>query len=308
MFSQGLPALSPFSEADRVGSFGAATSGGRTVSPDFFQQNQHNGYSQQWNLTLQKQLPSNMLLEAQYQANVAHKLGGPNYNYNMIPLVGGRGPRGAEPGPAPLPALQQRHPREPGLGQLLLPLPQPEGGEAVLQRPELPLELHVVEVHRRCGVGQRARRRAEQRLHALRAAPPRQGSLGQRHPLPPRGQRGVRAARRAQQAPGRRQSAPARGGRRMAPRRHRRVPHGLALRDRRADEPQQRLQRGAAPRTGWGSTRSRAAARRPSNWRNGSTPRSSSRPGSGRSETHRATCAAAPASPSWTCRSRSGSR
>ena len=33
-----------------------------------------------------------MLLEAQYQANVGHKLGGANYNLNMIPLVGGRGP------------------------------------------------------------------------------------------------------------------------------------------------------------------------------------------------------------------------
>ena len=92
MLSQGLPPVTPFNEADRVGSFGAVTSGRRTVSPDFIQQNQQNGYSQQWNLTLQKQLPSSMLLEAQYQANVGHSLGGPNYNYNMIPLVAGQGP------------------------------------------------------------------------------------------------------------------------------------------------------------------------------------------------------------------------
>ncbi len=92
MLSQGLPPVTPFNEADRVGSFGAVSTGRRTVSPDFIQQNQQNGYSQQWNLTLQKQLPSSMLLEAQYQANVGHSLGGPNYNYNMIPLVAGQGP------------------------------------------------------------------------------------------------------------------------------------------------------------------------------------------------------------------------
>ena len=92
MLSDGLPSVTPFSDADRIGSFGAVTSGRRTVSPDFFQQDQLNGYSQQWNFTLQKQLPDNMLLEAQYQANVGHKLGGANYNLNMIPLAGGRGP------------------------------------------------------------------------------------------------------------------------------------------------------------------------------------------------------------------------
>ncbi len=92
MLSDGLPAVDPFTEEDRVGTFGATMSGRRTVSPDFIQQNQQNGYSQQWNLTLQKQLPNSVLLEAQYQANVGHSLGGPNYNYNMIPLVVGRGP------------------------------------------------------------------------------------------------------------------------------------------------------------------------------------------------------------------------
>ena len=92
MLSNGLPTVQPFSESDRVGSFGAVTSGRRTVSPDFIQQNQQNGYSQQWNFTLQKQLPDNVPLEAQYQANVGHSLGGQNYNLNMIPLAGGRGP------------------------------------------------------------------------------------------------------------------------------------------------------------------------------------------------------------------------
>lgn len=92
LLSDGLPPVQPFSESDRVGSFGAVTTGRRTVSPDFIQQDQQNGYSQQWNFTVQKQLPDNVLLEAQYQANVGHSLGGPNYNFNMIPLAGGRGP------------------------------------------------------------------------------------------------------------------------------------------------------------------------------------------------------------------------
>lgn len=92
MLSEGLPTVQPFTDADRVPTFGATISGRRTVSPDYIQQHQQNGYAQQWNLTIQKQLPDNILLEAQYQANVGHKLGGQNYNQNMIPLVGGRGP------------------------------------------------------------------------------------------------------------------------------------------------------------------------------------------------------------------------
>ena len=91
-FSDGLPAATPFAEADRNASFGAVTSGRRTVAPDFIQQNQRNGYSQQWNFTVQKQLQGNALVEAQYMANVGHKLGGPNVSINMIPLVNGMGP------------------------------------------------------------------------------------------------------------------------------------------------------------------------------------------------------------------------
>ncbi len=101
--SSGLPAVAPFTEDDRVASFGAVTEGRRTVSPDFFQQNQENGQSQQWNFTVQKQLPDNMLLEAQYQANVAHRLGGPDYNLNMIPLAGGRGPESQSQALRPFP-------------------------------------------------------------------------------------------------------------------------------------------------------------------------------------------------------------
>ena len=59
---------------------------------NFFQKNHVNGYAQQWNLTLQKELKGNLLLEAAYIANAGHKLGGPNVDINQVPLVNGRGP------------------------------------------------------------------------------------------------------------------------------------------------------------------------------------------------------------------------
>ena len=67
-------------------------SGRQTVAPDFFQQDHHNGHSEQWNFTIQRQLPNQMLVEAQYMANVAHNLGGRDVSLNTIPLVNGRGP------------------------------------------------------------------------------------------------------------------------------------------------------------------------------------------------------------------------
>jgi hypothetical protein len=62
------------------------------IALDFFQKTQAAGYSQQWNLTIQKELRGNMMTEAAYIANVGHKLGGPNVDINMVPLVNGRGP------------------------------------------------------------------------------------------------------------------------------------------------------------------------------------------------------------------------
>ena len=73
--------------------FGAVPIGsGPRLSPDFFQQNQHNGMHQQWNLGIQKELPNNLLAELGYIGNVGHNLGGANANINMTPLVGGAGP------------------------------------------------------------------------------------------------------------------------------------------------------------------------------------------------------------------------
>ncbi|MCA2965148.1 MAG: TonB-dependent receptor [Acidobacteriaceae bacterium] len=61
-------------------------------APDFISQNHVNGYSQQYNLTVQRELAGNMLLEAAYLGNLGRKLGGAAVNINVIPLVNGRGP------------------------------------------------------------------------------------------------------------------------------------------------------------------------------------------------------------------------
>ena len=89
-FRDGLPAIvrEPLTAA-----FGAVKVGASPrLSPDFFQNNQINGYAQQWNFTVQKELAGNLLIETAYLANVGHHLGGPDVNINMIPLANGRGP------------------------------------------------------------------------------------------------------------------------------------------------------------------------------------------------------------------------
>jgi hypothetical protein len=89
LFRTGLP---PVVREPLTPAFGSVKIGEKPrLDPDFIQQNQVNGYAQQWNLTLQKELRGNMVFEAAYLANVGHKLGGPNINLNMIPLVNGRG-------------------------------------------------------------------------------------------------------------------------------------------------------------------------------------------------------------------------
>jgi outer membrane receptor protein involved in Fe transport len=73
--------------------FGAVRAGQPvTTAPDFIGNDHVNGYAQQWNLTVQKQLPLDMMIEAAYIAAVGHKLSGPSLNINQIPLVNGRGP------------------------------------------------------------------------------------------------------------------------------------------------------------------------------------------------------------------------
>ncbi len=90
LFRNGMPvaprdALEPRFGAVRVGQ-------AVTTAPDFIARDHASGYSQQWNLTIQRELPGNTLLEAAYTANVGHRLSGQNVNVNQIPLVNGRGP------------------------------------------------------------------------------------------------------------------------------------------------------------------------------------------------------------------------
>jgi len=89
-FSAGMPAIV---REDLTPGFGAVKVGqSPRLSPDYFQKNQMNGYAQQWNFSIQKELLSNLLLETSYMANVGHHLGGPDVNINVIPLVNARGP------------------------------------------------------------------------------------------------------------------------------------------------------------------------------------------------------------------------
>lgn len=90
LLRNGLPTIS----REPIGpGYGAVRVGqGVRLAPDFIDYNHTNGYSQQWNLTLQKEVRGNILLEGAYIANVGHSLGGPNVNINQIPLVNGRGP------------------------------------------------------------------------------------------------------------------------------------------------------------------------------------------------------------------------
>jgi hypothetical protein len=90
LFRNGMPAV----PRDKLGpEYGAVPVGGKvTTAPEFIAKDHVNGYSQQWNFTVQKELPGNIVFESAYLANVGHKLSGPNANINMIPLVKGRGP------------------------------------------------------------------------------------------------------------------------------------------------------------------------------------------------------------------------
>ncbi len=62
------------------------------AAPDFISQDHANGYSQQLNFTIQRELGGNLLFEAAYLGNLGTKLGGAAVNINYIPLVNGRGP------------------------------------------------------------------------------------------------------------------------------------------------------------------------------------------------------------------------
>jgi hypothetical protein len=86
----GLPA---FQREELGPGWGAVRPGSAPqASPDFIAKDHANGYSQQYNLTIQREMPGNILFEAAYLGNMGRKLAAMPANLNMIPLVDGRGP------------------------------------------------------------------------------------------------------------------------------------------------------------------------------------------------------------------------
>jgi hypothetical protein len=83
-----IPASEPLTPA-----FGAVPIGeSPRFSPSFLQQNHVAGYAHQWNFGVQRELRANMLFDITYLGKAGHKIGGDEYNLNVIPLVNGRGP------------------------------------------------------------------------------------------------------------------------------------------------------------------------------------------------------------------------
>jgi hypothetical protein len=62
-----------------------------TTSLDFIQKDQINGYMEHLNLSVQRELVQNLLLEVGYMGNLGRKLGAPTVNRNVVPLVNGKG-------------------------------------------------------------------------------------------------------------------------------------------------------------------------------------------------------------------------
>ena len=88
--ASGMPAIArePLGPAFGAVPFGSAP----RTAPDYIEANHRNAMAQQWNFGIQRQLPMDYLLELTYTANMGHRLGGQNMNWNQIPLVNGRGP------------------------------------------------------------------------------------------------------------------------------------------------------------------------------------------------------------------------
>lgn len=66
--------------------FGAVPVGQAAVfSPQFIERNRRLGYSQQWNLSIQRDMRWNTILELSYAGNVGRKLNGPSTSVNQVP-------------------------------------------------------------------------------------------------------------------------------------------------------------------------------------------------------------------------------
>src|SRR5262249_54392775 len=80
----GVPALA-LSGAAHDASFGAVKVGGAaTTAVTFFEQNRRTGYSEQFNLGVQQELPRNMVFEISYVGNLSRKLPSGNISINQV--------------------------------------------------------------------------------------------------------------------------------------------------------------------------------------------------------------------------------
>lgn len=81
----GLP-IPPLEEAARNDSFGAVPVGQvSNQAVTFFETNRRNGYSQQFNLQIQREWPGAIVAEISYLGNLSRKLGSDNLSTNQIP-------------------------------------------------------------------------------------------------------------------------------------------------------------------------------------------------------------------------------
>jgi hypothetical protein len=88
--ADGMPAVErePLTPAFGAVPFGLSP----RISPTYFEENHRNAMAQQWNFGIQHELVGDLLVEATYTANMGHRLAGPNFDWNQIPLVNGHGP------------------------------------------------------------------------------------------------------------------------------------------------------------------------------------------------------------------------
>ncbi|MDZ7639117.1 MAG: carboxypeptidase regulatory-like domain-containing protein [Bryobacterales bacterium] len=85
LLRDGMPAVP--ATANLGPGFGAVPFG-RPIqfSPEFHDRNRQLGYTQQWNLTIQREIGWNTITEMSYMGNVGRKLNGPNTSINQVPL------------------------------------------------------------------------------------------------------------------------------------------------------------------------------------------------------------------------------
>jgi hypothetical protein len=85
LLRDGMPAVPATSN---LGPGFGAVPFGRPIqfSPEFFDRQRQLGYSQQWNLTIQREIGWSTVTELSYMGNVGRKLNGPNTSINQVPV------------------------------------------------------------------------------------------------------------------------------------------------------------------------------------------------------------------------------